>query len=192
MMTTSRNSMQDWTKFCGLCQKIPSDDILESLCKLRIRESGQLKTALELCDMEIHQKISVPNYQKLKTTVKRSKDQKLRSRNFDARHGRIENWIDRRWKKRYLSRTTYHSLSSLCSQGDRCSFRHETQDRADKPERTPHLLSEPYQEVEVCWRKEISEATVTHAIITIGMCITRFRCLRFSKWTVSGWTQSWN
>ena len=53
--------MQDWTKFCGLCQKIPSDDILESLCKLRIRESGQLKTALELCDMEIHQKISVPN-----------------------------------------------------------------------------------------------------------------------------------
>ena len=70
--------------------KIPSDEILESLYKLRIRESDQLKTVLELCDMEINQKISVPNHQKLKTMVKRRKDQKLRLRNFDARHGRIE------------------------------------------------------------------------------------------------------
>ena len=38
--------------------------------------------------MEIHQKISVPNYQKLKTMVK-STDQKLRLRSFDARHGRL-------------------------------------------------------------------------------------------------------
>ena len=66
--------------------KIPSDDILESLYKLRIRESDQLKTALELYDMEIHQKISMPNYHKLKTMVKRRKDQKLRLRNFDARN----------------------------------------------------------------------------------------------------------
>ena len=40
--------------------------------------------------MEIHQKISVPKYQKLKTMVKRSTDQKLRLRNFGAGHGRIE------------------------------------------------------------------------------------------------------
>ena len=55
-----------------------------SLYKLRIRESDEFKTVLELYDMEIHQKISVPNYQKLKTMVKRSIDQKLRLRNFDA------------------------------------------------------------------------------------------------------------
>ena len=70
--------------------KIPSDDILEGLYKSRIRESAQFKTVLELYDMEIHQRISVPNYQKLKTMVKRSVDQKLRLRNSDARHGRIE------------------------------------------------------------------------------------------------------
>ena len=70
--------------------KIPSDDILESLYKLRIRESAQRKTVLELYDMEIHQKISMPNYQKMNTILKRSMDQKLRLRNFDARHGRIE------------------------------------------------------------------------------------------------------
>ena len=39
---------------------IPSDDILEHLYNLRIGESDQLKTVLELYDMEIHQKISVP------------------------------------------------------------------------------------------------------------------------------------
>ena len=58
--------------------KIPLDDVLETFYKLRIREFDQLKTVLELYDMEIHQKISMPNYQKLKTMVKRSIDQKLR------------------------------------------------------------------------------------------------------------------
>ena len=70
--------------------KIPPDDILESSYKFRIRESDQLKTVLELFDMEIHQKISMPDYQKLKTMVKRITDRKLRSRNFDARNERIE------------------------------------------------------------------------------------------------------
>ena len=45
--------------------KVPPDDILESVYKLRIRESDQLKTVLELYDMEIHQKISRPDYQKI-------------------------------------------------------------------------------------------------------------------------------
>ena len=57
---------------------------------MRIRESDQLKTVLELYDMAIHQKISMPNHQKIKTMVKRIKDQKHRLRNFGARHGRIE------------------------------------------------------------------------------------------------------
>ena len=55
--------------------KIPSDEILESRYKLRIRESDQLKKVLELYDMEIDQKISVPNNQKLKFMVTRSIDQ---------------------------------------------------------------------------------------------------------------------
>ena len=40
--------------------------------------------------MEITQKISMPDYQKSKTMEKRIIDQKLRSRNFDARNERIE------------------------------------------------------------------------------------------------------
>ena len=58
-----------WDEFLLSMSKIPSDDILESLCKLRIRESAQLITVLELYDMEIHRKISLPNYQKLKKNM---------------------------------------------------------------------------------------------------------------------------
>ena len=42
--------------------KIPPDDILEGLYKLRIRESEKLKTVLELYDLEIHQKKIGPYY----------------------------------------------------------------------------------------------------------------------------------
>ena len=52
--------------------KIPLDDILEGLCKLRIRESEKLKTVLELYDLETHQKKIGLEYHRLKTTVKRS------------------------------------------------------------------------------------------------------------------------
>ena len=51
--------------------KIPSDDILEGLYKLRIRECEKLKTVLELCDLEIHQKKKAgPDHHRLKTMGK--------------------------------------------------------------------------------------------------------------------------
>ena len=56
-----KNSIQDGTKFCLSMSKTPSDDVPESLYKLRIRQSEQLKTALEMYEMEFHQKISMPN-----------------------------------------------------------------------------------------------------------------------------------
>ena len=70
--------------------KIPSDDILEGLYKLRIRESGKLKTVLELYNMEIHQKKAGPDYHRLKTMVKRSIEQNLRMKKFEARNGIYE------------------------------------------------------------------------------------------------------
>ena len=128
---------------------VPSDEIFEGLDKLRIRESDELKNVLELYEMEIHQKISMPNYQKLKTMVKRSTDQKLRLRNFNARHGRIESGpaiksrkglsgveggtgICYQWKE-----------ECQCSNGDKCSFRHDTQDRAQEPTPKSDTPSEP-------------------------------------------------
>ena len=133
--------------------KIPSDDILESLYKFGIRESAQLKTVFELYDMEIHQKISVPNYQKLETMDKRTINLKLRLRNFDARHGRIEldarheeeeqcSKIVREWvalKEEEIFVTSGKKKASV-RKGDRCSFRHESNDRSQKPE---HIAATP-------------------------------------------------
>ena len=42
--------------------KIPPDDILEGLYKVRIRESEKLKTELKLYNMEIHQKKIGPDF----------------------------------------------------------------------------------------------------------------------------------
>ena len=70
--------------------KIPHDDILEGLYKSRIRESEKLKTVLEMYDLETHQKNLGPDYHRLKTMVKRSIEQNLRMKNFEARNGNYE------------------------------------------------------------------------------------------------------
>ena len=66
--------------------KIRSDDILEGLYKLRVRESEKLKTVLELYDLEIHQKKLGPDYHRLKTMVKKK---------YRARFTKQEFWDQR-------------------------------------------------------------------------------------------------
>ena len=70
--------------------KIPSDEILEGLYKLRIRVSEKLKTVLELYDLETHQKKLGPDYYKLKTMVQRSIEQEIRNKNCGDRNGNFE------------------------------------------------------------------------------------------------------
>ena len=109
---------------------------------------NHFKIVLELYNLEIHQKISVPNCQELKTMEKRRKDQKLRLRNFDARHGRIETGavIKNRKEKSGVEGgkgTCYQwKEKAQCSKGDQCSFSHESKDRAQKPEHTAATPSE--------------------------------------------------
>ena len=79
-----------WDEILLSMTQIPTDDILENLFKLRIRESEKLKTVLELCNKEIHQKKAEPDYHRLKTMVKRSIEQNLSMKNFEARNGNYE------------------------------------------------------------------------------------------------------
>ena len=79
-----------WDAIQKSMTKIPPDDIFEGLYKLRIRESEKLKTVLELYDLEIHQKKFGPDYHRLKTMVKRSIEQDLRNKTFEARNGNYE------------------------------------------------------------------------------------------------------
>ena len=78
-----------WDEILLSMTQIPSDDILENVYKLRIRESEKLKTVLELYNMEIHQKKAGPDYHRLKTKVKNI-EQNLRMKNFEARNGNYE------------------------------------------------------------------------------------------------------
>ena len=57
--------------------QIPSDEILEGLYISRVRESENLKTVLELYNMQIHQKKAGPDYHRLKTMVKKEVSSKI-------------------------------------------------------------------------------------------------------------------
>ena len=80
----------NWDGILLSMTKIPHDEILEGLYKLRIRESEKLKTVLELSNLEIHQKKLEPDCHRLKTMVKRSIEQEIRNKNFGSRNGNFE------------------------------------------------------------------------------------------------------
>ena len=111
--------------------KVLSDDILEGLYKLRIRESEKLKTVLELYDLEIHQKKAGPDYRRLKTMVKRSIEQDIRNKNFGARNGYCErnavvkNQGTKQREQRTLGDCWQWQANGQCSKGDNCSFRRD-------------------------------------------------------------------
>ena len=115
--------------------KIPPDDILEGLYKLRIRESEKLKTVLELYDLETHQKKLEPDYHRLKTMVKRSIEQQIRNKNFGSRNGNFEknavvkNQGTKQRVQRILGDCWQWETNGQCVKGDNCSVRHGTNKR---------------------------------------------------------------
>ena len=123
--------------------KIPPDDILEGLYKLRIRESEKLKTLLELYHLEIHQKKMGPDYHRLKTMVKRSIEQDLRIKKFEARKGNYEtnavvkNQETKQREQRTLGDCWQWKANGQCSRGDNCSFRHDINKRGKMTQPNP-------------------------------------------------------
>ena len=115
--------------------KIPPDDILEGLYKLRIRGSEKLKTVLELYNMETHQKKLGPDYHRLKTMVKRSIEQEIRNKNFGIRNGNFEknavvkNQGTKQREQRILGDCWQWETNGQCVKGDNCSFRHDINKR---------------------------------------------------------------
>ena len=123
--------------------KIPPDDILEGLYKLRIRVSEKLKTVLELYDLEIHQKKFGLGYHRLKTMVKRSIEQNLRNKNFGARNRNYErnavvkNQETKQRGQRIFGDCWQWEANGQCSKGDNCSFRHDVNKRAKMAQPNP-------------------------------------------------------
>ena len=136
-----------WDEILLSMTQIPSDDILESLYKLRIRVSEKLKTVLELYNMEIHQKKAGPDYHRLKTMVKRGIEQNLRMKNFEARNGNYEtnavvkNQRVKQCEQRSLGDCWQWNANGQCSKGDKCSFRHDVNKRAKSTQPNPSTRS---------------------------------------------------
>ena len=123
--------------------KIPHDDILEGLYKLRVRESEKLKTVLELYDLEIHQKKAGPDYHRLKTIVNRGIEQDLRNKDYGARNGNYErnavvkNQRTKQRVQRILGDCWQWEADGRCSKGDNCSFRHDNDKRGKMTQPNP-------------------------------------------------------
>ena len=123
--------------------KIPHDDILEGLYKLRIRESEKLKTVLELYDLETHQKKLGPDYHRLKAMVKRSIEQEIRNKNFGIRNGNYEknavvkNQGTQQRGQRILGDCWQWEANGQCIKGDNCSFRHDMNKRGKVTQSNP-------------------------------------------------------
>ena len=123
--------------------KIPHDNILEGLCKLRTRESEKLKTVLELYDLETHQKKFRPDYHRLKAMVKRSVEQEIRNQNFGARSGNFEknavvkNQGTKQRVQRILGDCWQWETNGQCVKGNNCSFRHDMDKRGKSSPSNP-------------------------------------------------------
>ena len=145
--------------------KIPSDDILEGLYKLRIRESEKLKTVLELYDLEIHQKKAGPDCHRLKTMVKRSIEQDLRIRNFEARNGNYErnavvkNQGTKQREQRTLGDCWQWKANGQCSKNN-CSFRHDVNKRVKSTPPNPSPSSSTRRMREMRREPEVPKARV--------------------------------
>ena len=134
----------NWDGFLLSMTKIPPDDIVEGLYKLRIRESEKLKTVLEWYDLETHQKKLWPDYHRLKTMVKRSIEQDIQIKNFWRQKWKF--WEKRRGQEsRDKTACTEEFLETCCqwefngqsSRGDICSFRQDVNKRAKMTQPNP-------------------------------------------------------
>ena len=101
--------------------------------------------------MEIHQKKAGPDYHRLKTMVKRSIKQNLRSENFEARNGNYEtnamvkNQETKQREQRTLGDCWQWKANGQCSKGNNCSFRHDINKRAKTTQPNPSPSSSTRQ-----------------------------------------------
>ena len=132
-----------WDRILLPTTKIPHDDILEGLYRLRIRESEKLKTVLELYDLVTHQKKSGPDYDRLKAMVKRSIEQEIRNKNFGARSGNFEknavvkNQGTKQRVQRILGDCREWETNGQCVKGNNCSFSHDVNEHAKMTQPNP-------------------------------------------------------
>ena len=121
-----------WDDVLLTISDVPIDNIRVSLYKMRIQESDQLPAVFAMYEQEINQNLSNPSYQKLKTMMKRQKDQKFRTRKFQARNERIKRGVlvkTRKGKNVSVEKEQgdcyQWKAKGQCTKGNARNFRHD-------------------------------------------------------------------
>ena len=127
-----------------------TENVLEGLYMLKIRDSVQLQTVLSTYDQENDRNPALSSCQRLKTMERRHTDQMCRTRNFKARNERIETGVlvESHGRKSALrgqwENCYWWKAAGQCSRGDSCSFSHGILDREYNPlllQRRRHRLT---------------------------------------------------
>ena len=82
-----------WDPASLSASETPKENILEGLYKLKIRDSVQLQSVLALYEQETTRNNEQLWYSRMKTSVRRHVDQKMRTRNFRARNEIVERGV---------------------------------------------------------------------------------------------------
>ena len=125
----------------------------KSLYKLRTRESDQLKTVLDLYDMQIHQKISIPDNQKLFSDgEKKQRSETSDCETLTTRNGRTETGTvvtNQKGVNVVLKEDKEFAIQwkakGQCSRGDKCSFQHDGDEHAKPTPKTAPPSEPPKQ-----------------------------------------------
>ena len=148
-------------------KKIPLDDILEGLSKLKEYESLRNSRPYWNCMTWrfIKKKIGL-DYHILKTMVKRSIEQDIRNKNFGARNGNCErnavvkNQGTKQRVQRILGDCWQWESNGQCSRGDNCSFRHDINKRGKITQPNPSPNSFMQQTEKMHREPEVPEERV--------------------------------
>ena len=120
-----------WDENLLSVSKIPSDDILESLYKLRIRESDQLKTRIEIVRLGASSEDIMSQLSKVENDGAKKYRSETPVANFRRQTRENRNWSSCQESKGLSGveggkGTCYQwKEKGQCSKGNQCSFRHE-------------------------------------------------------------------
>ena len=183
-----RSQARSLAQLQEIISEVPKDSLLERLCQMRMRESDQLKKVL-LCTNKKSFKI---DHQKLKAMVKRYIDQKITTRNFQARNERIEKGVlvkTRKGKKVSFERKTrecsqwkaFFATTTVkrgkITQSSSLAPRPQTQNDGNVL-RSGHLL-----EAAVLLERDIQDRAETTLLETVRICHVIFGMLPYVKIT---------
>ena len=118
-----------WDQALVSASEIPTDVILEGLCKFKLQDSVQLQILLALYDQETVRNKGQTSHSRLKTSERPHIDQMMRTRNFRVRSEVVERGAvtkSHKGKKAYVERKVGECLqwksNGQCSKRDSCRF----------------------------------------------------------------------